>query len=262
MVGIRQTSSAVEHQDRLAGRRSSRRRATASRTTSTKTAVSESSRTLSATSLGVFWRSEPSTRAIIRSTNEWPGSEVIRTTIRSESTTVPPVTAHRSPPDSRMTGADSPVTADSSTVATPSMTSPSPGMRSPASTTTTSPARRLALGTSSTGSVGRSPVSRARSAAPRDASRRRRPAGASRRLAACALPRPSATASARVPKSTVSHSQTRDGHGRTASGRARRHGGDHRADLDDQEHRVCRAARGGSSLASARPEGRRSRSSS
>ena len=29
-----------------------------------------------------------------------------------------------------------------------------------------------------------------------------------RRLAACALPRPSATDSARVPKSTVSHSQT------------------------------------------------------
>ena len=34
------------------------------------------------------------------------------TTIRSESTRVPPVTADRSPPDSRMTGADSPVMAD------------------------------------------------------------------------------------------------------------------------------------------------------
>ncbi|RNL73302.1 hypothetical protein [Streptomyces sp. I6] len=33
---------------------------------------------------------------------------------------VPPVTAERSPPDSRMTGADSPVIADSSTDATPS----------------------------------------------------------------------------------------------------------------------------------------------
>ena len=41
---------------------------------------------------------------------------------------VPPVTALRSPPDSRMTGADSPVIADSSTEATPSTTSPSPGI--------------------------------------------------------------------------------------------------------------------------------------
>ena len=49
----------------------------------------------------------------------------------SDSTLVPPVTAERSPPDSRMTGADSPVMADSSTEATPSMTSPSPGMMSP-----------------------------------------------------------------------------------------------------------------------------------
>ena len=175
-------------------------------TTSTKTAVSESSRMLRATSLGVFWRSEPSTRAIIRSTNEWPGSEVIRTTMRSERTTVPPVTAHRSPPDSRITGADSPVTADSSTVATPSMTSPSPGMRSPASTTTTSPARRLPLGTSSTGRVISPPVE-TRSAAP--AMRRAVVVcWRVRRLAACALPRPSATASARVPKSTVSHSHS------------------------------------------------------
>ncbi len=34
---------------------------------------------------------------------------------------MPPVTALRSPPDSRITGADSPVIADSSTEATPSM---------------------------------------------------------------------------------------------------------------------------------------------
>ena len=45
---------------------------------------------------------------------------------------MPPVTALRSPPLSRMTGADSPVMADSSTEAMPSMTSPSPGMISPA----------------------------------------------------------------------------------------------------------------------------------
>ncbi len=52
--------------------------------------------------------------------------------IWSDSTLVPPVTAERSPPASRMTGADSPVIADSSTEATPSTTSPSPGMTSPA----------------------------------------------------------------------------------------------------------------------------------
>ena len=34
---------------------------------------------------------------------------------------MPPVTAERSPPDSRMTGADSPVIADSSTEAMPSI---------------------------------------------------------------------------------------------------------------------------------------------
>ena len=54
-------------------------------------------------------------------------------------TRVPPVTALRSPPDSRITGADSPVIADSSTDAIPSITVPSPGISSPASTTTTSP---------------------------------------------------------------------------------------------------------------------------
>ena len=91
---------------------------------------------LSATSFGVFCREAPSTRAIIRSMNVSPGFDVMRTTIRSDSTFVPPVTADRSPPDSRMTGADSPVMADSSTEATPSTTSPSPGMTSPASTTT------------------------------------------------------------------------------------------------------------------------------
>ena len=77
----------------------------------------------------------------MRSRNDWPGSCVISTTMWSDSTRVPPVTALRSPPDSRMTGADSPVMADSSTEAMPSITVPSPGMTSPASTTTTSPRR-------------------------------------------------------------------------------------------------------------------------
>ncbi len=75
----------------------------------------------------------------MRSRKLLPGSWVISTTIRSERTRVPPVTAERSPPASRITGADSPVTADSSTEAMPSITVPSPGMCSPASTTTTSP---------------------------------------------------------------------------------------------------------------------------
>ena len=98
--------------------------------------VSAASRMFSAISFGVFCRDAPSTRAIIRSMNVSPGLEVIRTTIRSDSTVVPPVTALRSPPDSRITGADSPVIADSSTLAIPSTTSPSPGMIWPASTTT------------------------------------------------------------------------------------------------------------------------------
>ena len=55
----------------------------------------------SAISFGVFCRSSPSTKAIMRSMNVSPGLEVIFTTIRSDSTVVPPVTADRSPPDSR-----------------------------------------------------------------------------------------------------------------------------------------------------------------
>ena len=89
--------------------------------------VSPTSRMCSAISLGVFWRAAPSTSEIMRSRNDSPGSLTIRTTIRSESTLVPPVTAERSPPLSRTTGADSPVMADSSTEAIPSTISPSPG---------------------------------------------------------------------------------------------------------------------------------------
>ena len=70
-----------------------------------------------AISFGVFWRSAPSTSAIIRSRNVSPGFEVILILTWSERTRVPPVTALRSPPDSRITGALSPVITDSSTVA-------------------------------------------------------------------------------------------------------------------------------------------------
>ena len=107
---------------------------------------------------------------------------------------MPPVTAERSPPDSRMTGADSPVMADSSTEAMPSMISPSEGMRSPASQTTMSPLVSSAAGTSSSVPSGR-----------------RRRASVSERIrrsvSAWALPRPSAMASAKLAKITVRKSQ-------------------------------------------------------
>ena len=108
---------------------------------------------------------------------------------------VPPVTAERSPPDSRMTGADSPVMADSSTEAMPSMISPSDGMRSPASHTTRSPFARSAAAT--------------RSSEPAGVRRRASVSARMRRsVSAWALPRPSAMASAKLAKITVRKSQT------------------------------------------------------
>ena len=121
--------------------------------TTRKMIVRAESRIVRAISFGVFWRLAPSTSAIIRSRKLSPGSAVTRTLIRSDRTRVPPVTALRSPPASRMTGADSPVMADSSTVATPSMISPSAGMISPAETTTRSPFRSRSAGTSSIDAV-------------------------------------------------------------------------------------------------------------
>src|SRR5499427_652785 len=158
--------------------------------------VSPASRMLRAISFGVFWRTAPSTSEIMRSRKVEPCAAVMRTLIQSESTLVPPVTAERSPPLSRMTGADSPVMADSSTEAMPSMTSPSLGMKSPASTRTMSPA----LSSSAETLV----KFRAESLLRRFAIvcvRMRR------RLSACALPRPSATASAKFAKITVNQSQ-------------------------------------------------------
>jgi len=83
--------------------------------TSKKMMVRAANRMFSAISLGVFWRLAPSTMAIIRSRNVSPGLALILTISQSESTLVPPVTALRSPPLSRMTGALSPVMALSST---------------------------------------------------------------------------------------------------------------------------------------------------
>ena len=120
-----------------------------------------------------------------------PGSWVTSITSWSESSFVPPVTAERSPPDSRITGADSPVIADSSTEPTPSMISPSAGMISPASTMTTSPRCSSGAGTER--------PSRSRALVV---------VRVARSAFACALPRPSAIASAKFANSTVSQSQT------------------------------------------------------
>ena len=126
----------------------------------------------------------------MRSRKLLPGSDVMRILSQSDTTVVPPVTEQKSPPDSRTTGADSPVMADSSTEAMPSITSPSPGMTSPAFTMTTSPFFS---------SLEDTMVSEPSSA--------RRCASVSFcvffRLAACALPRPSATDSAKFANSTV-----------------------------------------------------------
>ena len=159
-------------------------------TTIMKISVSPASRMLSAISFGVLRRSAPSTSSIIRSRKECPGSCVISTTIRSESTRVPPVTALRSPPDSRITGADSPVIADSSTDAMPWITVPSPGISSPASTTTTSPL-------ASSDACLTVPSSRRATVSFR----------IERSVSAWARPRPSANASAMFANTTVSHSQ-------------------------------------------------------
>ena len=126
----------------------------------------------------------------MRSRKLLPGSWVISTTMRSERTRVPPVTAERSPPASRITGADSPVIADSSTEAMPSITVPSPGISSPASTTTTSPFMS-SLAERCVPSAMRAVVS----------------VRMARSVAAWARPRPSASASAMLANTTVSHSQ-------------------------------------------------------
>ena len=187
---------------------------------------------LSAISFGVLRRSAPSTSAIIRSRNDLPGSCVTTITSWSERSFVPPVTAERSPPDSRMTGADSPVIADSSTEPTPSMISPSAGMISPADTITTSPFWSSGAGMSST-----PPVSLRRCAVV--------VWRVARSAFACALPRPSAIASAKFANSTVSQSQkaitpTNQSWSRLSSRELEEedHGRDHAAELDDEHHGV------------------------
>src|SRR3984957_1059236 len=160
----------------------------------TKMMVRPASRMLSAISFGVFCRSAPSTSRIMRSMKVEPCAAVMRTRIQSDNACVPPVTAERSPPDSRITGADSPVMAASLTEATPSITSPSEGMLSPASTRTTSPTLRLVPDTRR--KVLSEPVSSLAWLSVR----------VFRSDSACALPPPFGPASAKLANSTVNHS--------------------------------------------------------
>ena len=171
-------------------------------TANTKMSVRPASRMFSAISFGVFCRSAPSTSAIMRSRKVEPCVAVMRTLIQSDSTRVPPVTAERSPPLSRMTGADSPVIADSSTEAMPSTTSPSLGIISPASTSTKSPGLRSGAATGSY-----TPAQSKRPLEPGSSRFANVSVRARRSVAACALPRPSATASAKLANSTVTQSQ-------------------------------------------------------
>ena len=159
--------------------------------------MNPTSRMFSAISFGVFCRRAPSISAIMRSMKPSPGLAVMRISSQSDSTRVLPVTALRSPPDSRITGALSPVTALSSTDAIPSITSPSAGIASPTSTRTTSPFRSAVDGTVSAGAVRSGRASRRAGMVRR----------ARRSASACALPRPSANASAKFANTTVNHSQ-------------------------------------------------------
>ena len=72
---------------------------------------------------------------------------------------------------------------------------------------------------------------------------------ARRNASACALPRPSATASARLANSTVSHSQMTISQANTRRVGDRDHRGEHRADLDDEHDRVLATACAGRACA-------------
>ena len=158
--------------------------------------VRAASRMSSAISLGVFCRLAPSTSAIIRSRNVSPGLAVTSTMIQSESTCVPPVTALRSPPASRITGALSPVMAASLTEATPF-----DDLTVGRDEVVRLHQHHVALAQAEDETASNRAVRFGRGS--RLACRSRR---ALRRDAACALPRPSAMASAKFAKSTVNQS--------------------------------------------------------
>ena len=170
----------------------------------------------------------------------------MRTMSQSDSTRVPPVTAMRSPPLSRMTGADSPVMALSSTEATPSITSPSPGIKSPASTSTTSPLRSVGGGD--------------RLELPPCAAAARRLAWVSRagRGAAC-RPGPCRALGHRLGEVGEEHGEPEPERRSATMNRpvprragesrwSEEHGRQHRADLDHEHHRVASPWCRGSSL--------------
>ncbi len=196
VVGMRQTRRAMRSSGGIGAPSLEAQAAKTGRlaTAARKMRVKAASRMVRAISPGVLRRVAPSMREIMRSRKPAPGPLVTRMTMWSEMTLVPPVTASRSPPDSRITGADSPVTADSSTVAIPSTTCPSAGMTSPGPQTTRSSCARAAALTSSVSPEGRS-----------------RLAFVSRRIArsesARAFPWISARPSAKFAKSTVNQSQ-------------------------------------------------------
>ena len=197
--------------------------------------VSAASRMFSAISFGVFCRLAPSTRAIIRSMKLSPGFWVIRTTIRSDSTFVPPVTARPVAAgladdrgglagDRRLVDAgdalddvavagDDLAGLDHHEVALPQLG----GAATDSSSSVRGRTRRSS----------------------RSAGGRWCPAWPRRSVAAWALPRPSATASARLAKTTVSHSQTVMAQAKTLGSRDGQDGGEHRADLDDEHDRVA-----------------------
>ena len=132
---------------------------------------------------------------IILSRKLSPASLVTTINIQSEVTVVPPVTALLSPPASLITGADSPVMALSSTDAAPSMTSPSAGICSPALTSIISPFFKVAEETISYFSrLLRAKIFLAGTSFLDALS-----------ASACALPLPSAIASAKLANNTVNH---------------------------------------------------------
>ena len=203
VVGIRQTSSAtstvtVTGTAACAACAANNENGSSVTQASRKTMVRATSRIVSATSFGVLRRLAASTIAIIRSKKASPGLTLTRIMIQSDSTRVPPVTALKSPPDSRITGADSPVIALSSTDAIPSITSPSAGMTSPACTKIRSPRRRSSACTVRQGALACGSLNFFAHTVARIL----------RRLAAWALLRPSASASAKLANSTVNHNHS------------------------------------------------------
>ena len=112
-----------------------------STTTGTNTALTRSTMRW----IGAFLACASSTRRMMRASADSAPTAAVRTSRRPSPLTAPPVMRS---PDSFGTGSDSPLIRDSSAWLRPSSTSPSTGKRSPGSTTTTSPTRTCATGTS------------------------------------------------------------------------------------------------------------------